>query len=73
MNITIYDMNFSVRTYTCLRRSKINTKQELEQWTKEDLLNLRNMHVRQLNEILRRKDVKLKETIEVKDNGKNGF
>ena len=31
MNITIYDMNFSVRTYTCLRRSKINTKQELEQ------------------------------------------
>ena len=66
-------MNFSVRTYTCLRRSKINTKQELEQWTKEDLLNLRNMHVRQLNEILRRKDVKLKETIEVKDNGKNGF
>ena len=56
-------MNFSVRTYTCLRRSKINTKQELEQRTKEDLLNLRNIHVRQLNEILERKNVKLKESI----------
>ena len=57
-------MDFSVRTYTCLRKSKINTKQELEQWTKEDLLKLRNIHIRQLNEILRRKDVKLKETID---------
>jgi len=66
MNITIYDMDFSVRTYTCLRRARINTKQELEQWTKEDLLKLRNIHVRQLNEILERKDVKLKATIENK-------
>jgi DNA-directed RNA polymerase subunit alpha len=63
MDITIYDMDFSVRTYACLRRSKINTKQELEQWTKEELLTLRNMHVRQLDEILERKDVKLKETL----------
>lgn len=73
MNTTIYDMKFSVRTYSCLRKSKINTKQELDQWTKKDLLNLRNMHVRRLNEILKRKDVKLKETIEVKVNGRNDF
>lgn len=63
MGITIYDMDFSVRTYNCLRRSSINTKQELERWTKEELLTLRNMHIRQLNEILERKDVKLKEII----------
>lgn len=62
MNITIHDMKFSIRTCTCLRRSKITTKAELEQWTKEDLINLRNMHVRQLNEILERKDLKLKES-----------
>jgi len=56
-------MDFSVRTYNCLKRSRINTKQELERWTKEELLTLRNMHVRQVNEILERKDVKLKEII----------
>ena len=61
MDIKIYDMNFSLKTYSCLRRSNINTKNELEQWTKENILNLRNMHIKQLNEILERKDIKLKD------------
>ena len=47
----IEDVNFSVRTYHVLKRAGINTTEEVQRMTDDDLLRLRNVGVRCVEEI----------------------
>ena len=50
----IIDLEFSVRTYNCLKRSRINTVEELLQKSEEDLMRVRNLGRKSLKEIKNR-------------------
>ena len=58
-NITIEEMQFSVRVYNCLKRAGINYKSELEERRVEDLSKIRNLGKLGIREIMGRPDVKL--------------
>ena len=47
----ILELDFSVRTYNCLKRSRINTVEELLQKSEEDLMKVRNLGRKSLKEI----------------------
>ena len=47
----IEDMDFTVRTYHALKRAGIHTSEEVQRMTDDDLLMLRNVGVRCLEEI----------------------
>lgn len=47
----IEDMDFTVRTYHALKRGRIDTVEQLQRMTDDDLLMLRNFGVRCLEEI----------------------
>lgn len=47
----IDELEFSVRTYNCLKRAKIDTVEQLEQMSDDDLLRLRNFGQRCLDEV----------------------
>lgn len=49
--ITIENLNFSVRTYNCLTRNKINNLYELTQLTEEELKQIRNLGHKCIKEI----------------------
>ena len=59
---TIKDMNLSLKTFTCLKMAKIYTIDDLKGSTREDLLKLRCMNERQVDEIVNRNNITLKET-----------
>ena len=48
----IEDLELSVRTYTCLKRNKINTVDELCDLSKDDIIKFRNLGRMSLEEIL---------------------
>ncbi len=48
----IEDLDFTVRTYNCLKKSNINTLGELVLRTREDLLAIRNFGQRSLEEVI---------------------
>lgn len=48
----IEDLDFTVRTYNCLKKSNINTLGELVLKTQEDLLAIRNFGQRSLEEVI---------------------
>ncbi|MGD9497322.1 MAG: DNA-directed RNA polymerase subunit alpha C-terminal domain-containing protein, partial [Armatimonadota bacterium] len=48
----IEEMEFSVRTFNCLKKENIDTVGELLQRTEEDLLNIRNFGKRSLEEVI---------------------
>jgi len=48
----IEDLDFSVRTYNCLKKEGINTLGELVQRTEADLMNIRNFGKRSLAEVI---------------------
>jgi len=60
MNCPIEDLNFTVRIYNCLKRAGIDTKEQLENLTKKDLLKVRNLGKGNIKEIMKRKDINLK-------------
>lgn len=51
LEMTIEELDLSVRSYNCLKRAGINTVQELTQKTAEDMLKVRNLGKKSLEEV----------------------
>ena len=51
MEMTIEELDLSVRSYNCLKRAGINTVQELSQKTEEDMMKVRNLGRKSLDEV----------------------
>ena len=51
MDMTIEDLDLSVRSYNCLKRAGINTVAELVQKTEEDMMKVRNLGRKSLEEV----------------------
>jgi DNA-directed RNA polymerase subunit alpha len=54
LDTAIEDVEFSVRTFNCLKKENINTLGELVVRTESELLNIRNFGKRSLEEVLER-------------------
>lgn len=52
LDAKIEDLDFSVRTYNCLKKENINTIGELMQFTQRQLLEIRNLGQKSLDEIV---------------------
>jgi len=50
-DIKIDDLDFSNRTYNCLKRQGIETLEELSGYTEEELMNIRNFGQKSLDEV----------------------
>ena len=57
LNMTIDELELSVRSYNCLKRSGLNTVEELTNKTPDDMMKVRNLGKKSLEEVL----AKLKE------------
>lgn len=51
LEMTIEELDLSVRSYNCLKRVGINTVQELTQKTEEDMMKVRNLGRKSLEEV----------------------
>ncbi|GAB6891422.1 DNA-directed RNA polymerase subunit alpha [Geobacillus stearothermophilus] len=51
LEMTIEGLDLSVRSYNCLKRAGINTVQELTQKTEEDMMKVRNLGRKSLEEV----------------------
>ena len=51
LKMLIVELNLSVRSYTCLRRAGIKTVEELIQKTEEDMIKIRNLGSKSLEEV----------------------
>lgn len=51
LEMTIEDLDLSVRSYNCLKRAGINTVQELANQTEEDMMKVRNLGRKSLKEV----------------------
>jgi len=56
MDMTIEELDMSVRSYNCLKRAGINTVQELIQRTEEDMMKVRNLGRKSLEEVMEKLD-----------------
>ena len=52
LEMTIEELDFSVRTYTCLKRAGINTVDDLLQRTESDMIKIRNLGKKSLDEVI---------------------
>lgn len=52
LDMTIEELDMSVRSYNCLKRAGINTVQELTQRTEEDMMKVRNLGRKSLEEVI---------------------
>ena len=52
LEMTIEDMDLSVRSYNCLKRASINTVEDLTKKTREDMLKVRNLGLKSLEEVI---------------------
>jgi DNA-directed RNA polymerase subunit alpha len=50
-DIKIDDLDFSNRTYNCLKRQGIETLEELRNYPEEELMNIRNFGQKSLDEV----------------------
>ena len=57
LEMSIDELELSVRSYNCLKRAGINTVEELTNKTSEDMMKVRNLGRKSLEEVL----AKLKE------------
>ena len=57
LEMSIDELELSVRSYNCLKRAGINTVEELANRTSEDMMKVRNLGRKSLEEVL----AKLKE------------
>ena len=57
LEMTIEELELSVRSFNCLKRAAINTVEELTQKTEDDMMKVRNLGKKSLDEVL----LKLKE------------
>jgi len=51
LEMTIEDLDLSVRSYNCLKRAGINSVEELTQRTEEDMIKVRNLGRKSLEEV----------------------
>ena len=51
LEMTIEELDLSVRSYNCLKRAGINTVDELIQRTPEDMMKVRNLGKKSLEEV----------------------
>ncbi len=51
LEMTIEDLDLSVRSYNCLKRAGINTVKELTEKTEEDMMKVRNLGKKSLEEV----------------------
>lgn len=51
LDMTIEELDLSVRSYNCLKRAGINTVQELTQKTEEEMMKVRNLGKKSLEEV----------------------
>lgn len=49
--MTIEELDLSVRSYNCLKRAGINTVQELANKSEEDMMKVRNLGKKSLEEV----------------------
>lgn len=54
LEMTIEDLDLSVRAYNCLKRAGINTVQELTQMREEDLMKVRNLGKKSMEEVVQK-------------------
>lgn len=54
LNIVIEDLDFSVRTYNCLKRAGINTIGDLVARSEEDMMKVRNLGKKSLEEVIQK-------------------
>ena len=52
LNIVIEDLDFSVRTYNCLKRAAINTIGDLVTRSEDDMMKVRNLGKKSLDEVI---------------------
>lgn len=52
MEMSIEDMDLSVRSYNCLKRAGINTVEDLTKKTEEDMLKVKNLGRKSLDEVI---------------------
>lgn len=52
LEMSIEDMDLSVRSYNCLKRANINTIEDLTKKTKDDMLKVRNLGLKSLEEVI---------------------
>jgi len=51
LEMSIEDLELSVRSYNCLKRANINTVEELTQKTEDDMMKVRNLGKKSLDEV----------------------
>ena len=56
LEMTIEELDLSVRSYNCLKRAGINTVQELTQKSEEDMMKVRNLGRKSLDEVKNKLD-----------------
>lgn len=54
LEMTVEELDLSVRSYNCLKRAGINTVDELTQRTEEDMMKVRNLGKKSLEEVQRK-------------------
>lgn len=54
LEMTIEDMDLSVRSFNCLKRAGINTVEDLTRKSKEDMLKVRNLGLKSLEEVIKK-------------------
>lgn len=54
LEMAIDDLDLSVRSYNCLKRAGINTVQDLIQMSEEDMLKVRNLGKKSLDEVMKK-------------------
>ena len=52
LEMPIEDMDLSVRSYNCLKRANINTIEDLTKKSKDDMLKVRNLGQKSLEEVI---------------------
>ena len=52
LNMTVEELDFSVRTYNCLKRAGIDTVRDLTERTYEQMLMVRNLHQKCVEEVI---------------------
>ena len=54
LEMTVEELDLSVRSYNCLKRAGINTVAELVQKTEEEMMRVRNLGKKSLEEVTRK-------------------
>ena len=51
LDMPIEEMDLSVRSYNCLKRANINTVEDLTKKSREDMLKVRNLGLKSIDEV----------------------